>query len=272
MQKSLLNFNYSMMTGRFGLLLFLFLILCKLLTAQNQSCKGHSHNDYMQQKPFFTAYHNHMASIEADIWEKDGELYVAHEKNEIRRENTLDALYIKPIVKIFNENGGRAWKNSEHSFQLLVELKSSTGPALDLLIHKLNAYPEVFDLTKNQYAVRIAITGNVPSKETFTEYPDFIGFDGEINEGYTNHQLNKIALVSDNFEHFSKWKGEGAIPEQDREILLNAVNAAHEKGLKIRFWNAPDNPETWSAFIKLGIDFINTDQPELFYRYYPGNE
>jgi len=50
------------------------------------------------------------------------------------------------------------------------------------------------------------------------------------------------------------------------------VNAAHEKGLKIRFWNAPDYPETLSTFLELGMDFINTDQPEMFHRYYQSNE
>jgi alkaline phosphatase len=259
------------MTTILRFLLLLLLITSKYLAAQNQSCKGHSHNDYRQKNPFSTAYQSMMASIEADIWEKDGDLYVAHEKNEIRKENTLDALYIQPIVKIFTENGGRAWINSEQSFQLLIDLKSSPRPTLDLLIQKLIAYPEVFDFKANPYAVRIAITGNIPSKETFTDYPDFIRFDGGINESYTKEQLKKIALVSDDFENYSNWKGEGPIPEQDKEKLLNAVNAAHEKGLKIRFWNAPDNPETWSVFIKLGIDLINTDQPEMFYRYYPGN-
>jgi alkaline phosphatase len=260
------------MTVKLRFLLFLFLIPCKSLTAQDQSCKGHSHNDYKQKKPFFTAYQSKMASIEADIWEKDGDLYVAHEKNEIRKKNTLDALYIQPIVKIFNENGGRAWKSSEQVFQLLIELKSPTVQTLNLLIQKLNVHQEVFDCKANKYAVRIAITGNIPPKETFTDYPDFIRFDGGIDESYTNEQLKKIALVSDNLEIFSNWKAKGAIPEQDREILLNAVNAAHAKGLKIRFWNAPDNPETWSEFIKLGIDFINTDQPEMYNKYHPCSE
>jgi alkaline phosphatase len=31
-------------------------------------------------------------------------------------------------------------------------------------------------------------------------------------------------------------------------------------GKKIRFWNAPDNLNSWKIFIGLGVDYINTDQ------------
>ena len=253
------------------LVLFVFLLHSNIIYSQNQSCKGHSHNDYLQQVPFFNAYHNHMASIEADIWAIDGELFVAHEQNEISRAKTLDALYILPIVDIFTKNGGRAYPNSGECIQLLIELKSATDITLGLLIQKLTAYPEVFNPETNPFAIRIAITGNIPDKENFAAYPDFVMFDGEINEHYTGRQIKKLALVSTNFERFSNWKGVGPMPLNDKANIKKAIDEAHNKGLKTRFWNTPDNPETWSTLLNLGVDLINTDNPEMFNKYCPFN-
>ena len=45
--------------------------------AQN-SYKIHSHNDYAQELPFWYAYSSGASSIEADIFLRNNELYVAH--------------------------------------------------------------------------------------------------------------------------------------------------------------------------------------------------
>jgi alkaline phosphatase len=33
----------------------------------------------------------------------------------------------------------------------------------------------------------------------------------------------------------------------------------HASGKKIRFWNAPDNPQSWQTLMNIGVDYINTD-------------
>ena len=42
----------------------------------------HSHNDYAQKRPFWGAYEAGADSIEADVFLVDGELLVAHSRNE----------------------------------------------------------------------------------------------------------------------------------------------------------------------------------------------
>lgn len=253
-------------------LLVLSLILPGVLMCQNQTLKGHSHNDYKQKVPFYAAYQSHLGSIEADIWIKNGELYVAHDKKDIRRKNTLEALYIQPIVRLFSENGGKPWKTNDDTFQLLVELKSPTIPTLNLLADKLQAYPGVFNTSVNPNAIHIAITGQIPPKEEFAGYPDFIQFDGEIGVSYTPDQLKKIALISGDFANYTSWNGRGTLPEADRQKLIRIIQSVHKLDKKIRFWNAPDNPETWETFINLGIDIINTDQPENFNKHFSGGK
>jgi alkaline phosphatase len=66
--------------------------------------------------------------------------------------------------------------------------------------------------------------------------------------------------VSLSFERYSKWKGEGALPEKDRDTLNYVIDSVHHAGKKIRFWAAPDNENSWRLQMKLGVDFIGTDK------------
>jgi len=59
----------------------------------------HSHNDYWREDPLLEAIELGCTSVEADVRLKDRELYVAHKKEEIRKDLTLKKLYINPLVK-----------------------------------------------------------------------------------------------------------------------------------------------------------------------------
>ena len=234
------------------------------IKAQYATVQAHSHNDYQQQNPFFEAYRHHFGSIEADIWAVNGELYVAHDKEKISPANTLDALYIQPIVKLFNQNNGKAWPDFQGSFQLLIEPKSAVEPTLSILIKKLLNYPEVFNRKVNKNAVLVTITGNRPSPALFTNYPDFIQFDGQLNLKYDQAQRTRIALFSENLSVFTSWKGQGSIPANEQEKLKQIIDSVHALNGKIRFWNAPDNENAWKTLIDLKVDYINTDHiPQL---------
>lgn len=233
--------------------------LFAIVNAQYTTLNAHSHNDYEQKTPFFLAYNAHFGSIEADIWAVNGELFVAHDKAQITAERTLEALYLLPIVKLFRENGGKAWKDSPASFQLLIDLKTEIEPTLPLLVKKLLKYPEVFDPAVNKNAVHITITGNRPEPSQFKNYPDFIFFDGNINLKYDAVQLKRIALYSDNLGNFTHWRGTGPIPVKDESRLIQVIDSVHSINKTIRFWNAPDTPGAWQTLMKLKVNYINTD-------------
>jgi len=226
---------------------------------QYSTLNAHSHNDYINDIPFWIAYNNHFGSIEADIWAVKGDLFVAHNRSDIKPSQTLDMLYIQPIVKLFEENGGKAWSKNSATFQLLVDLKTSTEPTLSLLVEKLKKYPDVFDPDVNKNAIRIVITGNRPELSDFSKYPDFIYFDGLLDSKYNEKQLQRIALFSENLKKFTPWNGEGDIIEKEKIRLQNVIDSVHALNKKVRFWNAPDNVIAWKTFINMGIDYINTD-------------
>lgn len=223
----------------------------------------HSHNDYAQRVPFYQAYAQQVSSIEADVFLHDGQLLVGHDVEDLRADMTFEALYVEPIVTLFARNGGRAFRDSDQTLQLMVELKSETDPTLRAVAALLGRWPEVFDPEVNPAAVRVAVTGRVPAPETFDRYPRFLGFDGAWDADYTPEQLERIALISTNFRDFSQWNGKGTIIPAEKERLEQVIDRAHEQGKPVRFWNAPEGTTVYYTFYDMGIDYINTDNPEV---------
>lgn len=223
----------------------------------------HSHNDYAQRVPFYQAYAQQVSSIEADVFLHDGQLLVGHDVEDLRADMTFEALYVEPIVTLFARNGGRAFRDSDQTLQLMVELKSETDPTLRAVAALLGRWPEVFDPEVNPAAVRVAVTGRVPAPEAFDRYPRFLGFDGAWDADYTPEQLERIALISTNFRDFSQWNGKGTIIPDEKERLEQVIDRAHEQGKPVRFWNAPEGTTVYYTFYDMGIDYINTDKPEV---------
>lgn len=251
-----------MKTNLRHLLLALALTCCGAAAAQ-LPVLIHSHNDYAQRVPFYQAYAQQVSSIEADVFLHDGQLLVGHDVEDLRADMTFEALYVEPIVTLFARNGGRAFRDSDQTLQLMVELKSETDPTLRAVAALLGRWPEVFDPEVNPAAVRVAVTGRVPAPEAFDRYPRFLGFDGAWNADYTPEQLERIALISTNFRDFSQWNGKGTIIPAEKERLEQVIDRAHEQGKPVRFWNAPEGTTVYYTFYDMGIDYINTDNPEV---------
>ena len=225
----------------------------------------HSHNDYCQRVPFYQAYSQQVYSIEADIYTNADEtgLLVAHDRDELPTALAIDELYINPIVTQFKRNQGKPWADNDHTLQLMIDLKTEEHPTLDLLVKKLQQYPEVFDPSVNPKAVKVLITGNTPKPEDFKNYPDFIFFDGRPQYDYTPEQLERIGLVSDSFDKYSHWNGKGAIIAPEKDKINQVIHKVHNWGKPVRFWGTPDGVTAWNTFHEMGIDIINTDRPEL---------
>lgn len=251
-----------MKTNLRHLLLALALTCCGAAAAQ-PPVLIHSHNDYAQRVPFYQAYAQQVSSIEADVFLHDGQLLVGHDVEDLRADMTFEALYVEPIVTLFARNGGRAFRDSDQTLQLMVELKSETDPTLRAVAALLGRWPEVFDPEVNPAAVRVAVTGRVPAPEAFDWYPRFLGFDGAWDADYTPEQLERIALISTNFRDFSQWNGKGTIIPAEKERLEQVIDRAHEQGKPVRFWNAPEGTTVYYTFYDMGIDYINTDKPEV---------
>ena len=220
----------------------------------------HSHNDYSQKTPFYGAYNAHVASIEADVFLADGEIYVSHNRKDIKAERTLKAMYLNPIREKFNQNGGKVYPDGA-PLTLLVDLKDNASTLDAILKLIVQEYMPCFDYPYNSGAVRLVITGDKVPPSAFDKYPAFVYFDGIVGQTYTEEQKARIGMVSQSLGTYSSWKATSPLNESDSLKLSTLVSDAHQEGLKIRIWGYPDNERAWQTAINLGLDFINTDKP-----------
>ncbi|WP_207632789.1 alkaline phosphatase [Foetidibacter luteolus] len=228
----------------------------RLLTVAN----AHSHNDYEQPVPFYTAWHAGFGSIEADIFLKDGQLLVAHEEKYLDPQKTLETLYLQPLQGCIKKNKGYVYADSSRRLLLLVDIKTDSINTLNTLVELLKNYPDLVACR----TLKFTITGNRPSPQLFTGYPAFINFDGELNKNYSAAELSRIILLSDNLRSYTNWNGKGIVPEREAAALNAAVKKAHNAGKPVRFWGAPDYINAWYRLMHAGVDYLNTDHiPEL---------
>lgn len=215
-----------------------------------------AHNDYVGPKPFYAAYDLRVGYIEADVFLHKGELMVAHTRKEIQDGHTLEVMYTAPLADMTDANGGFIYPDANLTLTLMIDLKTAGPPTLDALVKQINTYQELLASP----GLYFTISGNVPSPDTWSRYPEFITFDGRPGIEYTDEQLTRVRLISDNFHNYSNWSGQGALPETDKQKLQTVIQATHAKGKPIRFWATPDTPEAWTELMKLGVDVINTDK------------
>jgi hypothetical protein len=218
--------------------------------------QAHSHNDYEQVRPFALAYERGFGSMEADIWLKEGELYVAHDAKDIRSERTLSSLYLDPLLGKVRSNNGKVYAREGQSLQLLIDIKSSARETVNKLQEVLERYPELI----NNKGIELVISGNRPPSIEWSALPAYLYVDGRPNEQYDESAMKKVKLISQSFFMYSRWSGKGEIPASDRSAMKAVVDAAHAKGKRFRFWASPDTPECWKLLQELGADHINTDK------------
>ncbi len=77
--------------------------------------KAHAHNDYEHDRPLYDALDHGFTSVEADIHLVDGQLYVAHDSDEITPNRTLRSLYLEPLKRRIIQNAGRVYPNPDTS-------------------------------------------------------------------------------------------------------------------------------------------------------------
>jgi len=219
---------------------------------------AHSHNDYENPIPFFTAYGQGFGSIEADIFYYHDSLFVGHTFADIQKKRTLQDWYLNPIKNKVEANHGFPYADSSLPLQLLIDIKTDPYRTLNKLVEVLNTFTSIISASK----IKIVITGNRPKPNEFENYPSYIYFDGDLDKKYSSNELAKIGLFSADFTSYSKWNGKGIMVKADREKIDSIITSTHQKGKKIRFWASPDYLNAWQQFIKMKVDYINTDHIE----------
>ena len=247
--------------------------------------KAHSHNDYEQERPLYLALSSGFCSIEADIHaDVHGSLHLGHY---IPSEKTLTETYLRPLKHLAMKRSGRPLFSLASTLgvceqvTLLVDMKTEaieTWEVLENEIRRVNA--------EAGYRVFECYNGDVNDPQ-----PSGLQFRGffkspikVIVSGVENDQISNFAthVLSSNRGSFCStldgrfdsdslnliWNSDiekitsqisGVWTAFQQASIQELVKLTHDKQLKLRLWNVPDNIDTWTELLDFGVDIISTD-------------
>ncbi len=221
-----------------------------------------SHNDYQHPRPLLDALEQGFCSVEADIYPVDGKLLVAHDRDRTQPDHTLEGLYLQPLQKRVDGNGGRVFPGGPE-FLLLIDIKASAEESYRLLRPLLEHHAAMLTrFTASATitgAVTVILSGDRPIELLRRETNRWCALDGRLPDLDDNPSPHLFPLVSASWSPtFSLMENE-ALPESDRARLLEYVRRAHAQGRRIRFWGIQDQPYAWREMQRAGVDLINSD-------------
>ena len=241
-----------------------YLVLEQNILAQDFIKNAHSHNDYLNKRPLFNALENKFKSIEVDVFLSKTKLLVGHNRLQLKKNRTIETLYLDPLWDLFLSNNGRIYENNIPLY-LLVDIKTSAIETYSTLQKVLDNYEPMLSYVEADSliysAVTIIISGNRPGiidLKTIKKRNVFI--DGRFSD-VGQHISNKLMpLISSNWKENFKWNGVGLFPENELILLKSFIQKVHLENKEIRFWGSPDNKISWEIMTSAGVDLINTDK------------
>lgn len=226
--------------------------------------RAHAHNDYEHQRPLLDALDAGFCSVEADVYVVDGDLWVAHDREDLSSDRRLSNLYLDPLLARARANEGKIYPQGP-DFYLMIDFKSEAIETYRALKKILVDYREMLtefgaDGTQHK-AVTVVISGDRPIELMASESERLAFVDGRLDDLNANTKPSDLMpWVSENWKNHFKWNGRGTMPEKEVIKLDALIKKAHAQGRKIRFWSTPETGAFWRKAYSLELDFINTDR------------
>ncbi|KAF2871267.1 hypothetical protein BDV95DRAFT_495232 [Massariosphaeria phaeospora] len=245
----------------------------------------HSHNDYWREVPFYSALSYGAVSIEADVWLINETLFVGHELSALTPSRTLESLYIDPILDTLHRQNpvtsfapdktlhGVYDAGSSQTLYLFIDLKTpgdTTWPVVLSALEPLRreSYLSTYDgTTFTEAPVTVIGTGNTPLAAVQAAVPRDAFFDAPLallGTTFDNLTANDSPIASTSFEaSFGEVRGR-VFNDTQIETLREQVKVAHEKGIKVRYWEQPLWPigtrnAVWRTLWDEEADLLNVD-------------
>ncbi|KAI5844709.1 hypothetical protein BZA05DRAFT_156195 [Tricharina praecox] len=258
----------------------------------------HSHNDYWRRVPFYSAISVGAISVEADVWEYSGELYVGHDTASLTRNRTFGTLYVTPIREILDEMNqaqripigsssseedeaavakplrGIFDVDPEQTLHLYVDIKTPGASTLPVVIQQLEPLrsPRNFLTHWNgTHLVRGQVTVHLSGAAPFElmlqhEYRDYF-YDAPLSglaSGRYNTSNSLMATASFRKEIGAVYWGSGGLSRKMKDKIAAQIKAAHERGIGVRYWSTPMWPisvrnQVWGTLVEMGVDLLNVN-------------
>lgn len=250
---------------RAAVFLFIGVLCARPVMAVEPLAHAHAHNDYWHQRPLLDALDQGFTSVEADVYLADGKLLVGHDRQELKPERDLEALYLKPLAERARRSAGKIYPNCDE-FYLFVDIKSDAQPTSAALVTLLSQYRDVLAQVEHgqprQGAIRVIVTGNRLPLDANQGDVSYFGWDGRLSDLGGRAPAAQMPVISDNWQNHFRWRGDGPMPQAEREKLQQFVKDAHTSKRILRFWATPEKEALWQELYAAKVDLIGTDELE----------
>lgn len=243
-------------------------------------------------------------SVEADIWLSGEELLVGHTRRSLSRDRTLRDLYLDPLLDMVQKHNVHSVDPSSaasidgddiagvfaldlaQTLILLIDFKVDGELIWPHLIKQLEPLRQAGFLTHFngsaviQRPITVVASGDAPLHRILerTTHSD-IFFDAPLNEltsfasphtptdpavGLSPYNPHNSYYASVDFRKAIGSVNLNRFSQGQLAKLRRQVTAAHEQGLKVRYWGTPSWPRglrnhVWHVLVREGVDVINVD-------------
>ncbi len=247
----------------FFLVCFSFSLLAQQVTPLPHA---HAHNDYDQKIPLHDALAHGFTSVEADILNVRGRLYIGHdfptEKNPALP--TLRGAYLEPLYKIYRENDCEIFPGYEGPFYLWIDIKNRPLYSYRKLNKVLLPFKEMLSHYDRGIfvpgKVTIIISGERPIKKILRDRNRLVVLDGRMEDMEFNYLSKLMPFVSQNMKDVCRTNRAGILSKNEFNKLKKFVNKVHGQNRKVRLWATPEKTELWTQLLEAKVDLINTDR------------
>jgi len=259
-----------------------------LLTAGVVPKRFHSHKDYQQNLPLLTALSYGASSVDADVWEVDGQLLLGDKQSKVTPKRNLKNIYLDQLdwllgdanqVRMGNSTCGVYATAPYLPLQLVIRVLSDGSSGYELLKQTIQPFYKAGYLSTYNTSdpnaglvfgpVTVIAAGNVPVSKVVDGDPDdpirYIFFDAPLdniddpNVNYTT-TLSPIAAAPWGSTIGLRW----LIPSLARKKIKYYVDQAHARGIQARFFDTPSIPKwarnkVWQMLLDEGADWLSVN-------------
>lgn len=226
-----------------------------------------SHNDYQKEKPFDLAYQYQVGVIEVDLMVDQGEVFVAHDRGELKFKRKFEEMYLDRLSHIMAENKG-PYPGTEKSLAIMFDIKNDRKTVMEWILGLVEEHPDIFGgRDERPRKIQVVISGQRPDIEDWAGLPSAIYLDGRLNDNIPVELRSKVFMISSSYSVIGHWDGKGERPEKEEQRLKNVVQQVHDQNLKLRFWGNADVPTLWEMLLEHKVDILGTDQVDELANY-----
>jgi hypothetical protein len=221
-----------------------------------------SHNDYWNKHPLYDALNNGYTYVEADVYLRGNKLVVAHILPCLRKKQTLERLYLEPLLNGRYKNGKEL---PDYPVTLVIDIKSNAGRTYRMLDSTLEKYKSILTSYENDSITRrrvtVVLSGNKPYALLKSQTCRRAFIDEDLRKINGDMLQGKMFLTAScRYSHLLKWYGKGTMPDSQKEKLCRYIAMAHQNEQKVRLWASPENTRVWKILLDCGVDLINTNK------------